>query len=321
MLRLFHSFFGGAPQETGYPESLVKAAIERAVDGTDPWLRGLSGYKKKLRPAVLRAIDHVVALVDRLPPSIVVDSGSYGDDPRLRAFFISLDDLRTIIDNDRNLAEFRRGPGGYVSPVIALLTMEKQERVFFGAALSGDIVLRDVPQTSVSFAAHRLLDPTGSEEETRRQLKRRAFDHLLSLALQRITAVKAERDTLERRRALLQAKHALLQREGWGFDAAGSPEGADSAGVEEQLGQIERQLQEVGGDDRMLELYLGIVTDVLGRPEEHLWDRQETVIVDRMGIKRSEAAPDAPELTLNVLHNAEGRSLVMTLVALADEVR
>jgi hypothetical protein len=291
------------------------------VDGTDPWLRGLSGYRKKLRPAVLRAIDHVVALVDRLPSPIVVDPGSYGDDPRLRAFFISLDDLRTIIGNDRNLAEFRRGPGGYVSPVIALLAMEKQERVFFGAALSGDIVLRDVPQTSVSFAAHRLLDPTGSEDETRRQLKRRAFDHLLSLALQRITAVKAERATLERRRALLQAKHDLLQREGWGFDAAGSAEGADSAGVEEQLGQIERQLQEVGGDDRMLELYLEIVADVLGRPEEHLWARQETVIVDRMGIKRSEAAPDAPELTLTGLHNAAGQSLVMTLVALVDEAR
>ena len=32
---------------------------------------------------------------------------------------------------------------------------------------------------SISFAGHRLLDPSTGEEQMRRQLKRRAFDHLL----------------------------------------------------------------------------------------------------------------------------------------------
>ena len=46
MLRLFQSIFGKSATKGSYPESLVKAAIERAVDGTDPWIRAVSGYKK-----------------------------------------------------------------------------------------------------------------------------------------------------------------------------------------------------------------------------------------------------------------------------------
>ena len=111
MLRLLQSIFASKEIKHGYPESLVKGAIERAVDGTDPWLRTVSGYKNKLRPAVIRAIDHVIALVERLPPPIPVDLERRGDDPLLKAFFISLDEMRKIFGNDRNLAGFLTGSG------------------------------------------------------------------------------------------------------------------------------------------------------------------------------------------------------------------
>ena len=318
MLRFLQSIFGGV-ERGHYPDSLVKEAIERAVDGTDPWLRAVSGYKKKLRPAIVRAIDHVVTLVNGLGPPIAASPGCYGIDPRLKAFFISTAEMRQIISGDRNLAEFLKGPAGKASQVIALLVMEKQEKMGFGVALSGDIVIHDVPQVTLGFEGHRLLDPTGSEDETRRQLMRRAYDHLLSIALGSIAIVKGERENLERHRALLQAKLDLFQRGGWGFDETGSSEIPHSAVLEEQLAQIETKLQEVGGDDRMLEVYMGIVTDVLGRPEEYLWPTRETVIVDRLGIKRSEPADGAPELTLDLLCNAAGQRRVMTLVALSGE--
>ncbi|RNC68259.1 MAG: hypothetical protein ED859_10995 [Desulfuromonadales bacterium] len=322
MLRIFQSIFGSDTKQHNYPESLVKAAIERAVDGTDPWIRAVSGYKKKLRPAVIQTINHVIALVDALAPPLAFSSGSYGSDPKVRAFFISLEDMRKILANDRNLADFLKGPGGDSARIIALLAMEKQEKGIIGVELSGDIVIHGVPQVTVSFDGHRLLDPTDNEEETRRQLKRRAYDHLLSLALRRITFVKSEREDLARRRSLLQVKLNMLEREGWGFNEAGSTESPDIAGLEERLGQIEAQLLELGGDDRMLEKYLEILADVLNNPEEHLWSRTETLFVDRMGIKRSEAADDTPELTLNVLCNAEGRSIVAMLIALSgDELR
>lgn len=319
-MRLFQSIFGSETTPGNYPESLVKAAIERAVDGTDPWIRAVSGYKKKLRPAVVQAIDYVVALVDGMASPIVVEPGIYGSDTRLHTFFISNTDMQKILASDRNLANFQRVQAAALPRVFALLAMEKKEKIILGAELSGDIVLRDVPQIAVSFEAHRLIDPAATEAETRRQVKRRAYDHLLKLALRRITIMKTERDNLERYRALLQSKHDLLEREGWGFDKSSAAEHLDVVGVEDLLGRIETQMLDLGGDDHMLEVYLGIVADVLSRPDEHLWARKETLIVDRMGIKRSKADGDIPVVTLDMISNDEGRSLVVSLVVLSSNV-
>lgn len=320
MLRLLQSIFGKDKQGC-YPESLIKEAIERTVEGTDPWLRAVSGYRKKLRPAVIRAIDYVVTLVEALPPPVPMLLASYGEDRLLRSFFISATEMKQILAGDRILAAVSQG-AATGSRIFALLAMEKQEKVAFGAGLSGDVVIRDVARVTVTFAAHRFLDPTGDETETRRMLKRRAFDHLLGLALKRLTGMKSDREDLENRRTLLRAKLNLLEREGWGFDKVSVDGEDDIAAVEEQLGEIELQLLDLGGDYHMLDAYLATVAEVVGRPGEYLRAQCETIFVDRMGFKHQEAADDAPELPLNMLYNAEGRSLAVMLVALeVDELR
>jgi hypothetical protein len=316
----FHSIFSSIASDTSYPESLIRAAIERAVDGTDPWIRAVSGYKRKLRPAVMQAIDYVVEMVEAMEPPIVIKPDRYDDDSRLRTFFISKADMQKILTRDRNLANFQREQPVAVPQVVALLAMEKHEKIILGAELSGDIVLRDVPQTTVSFEAHRLIDPTGNEHETRRLLKRRVFDHLLSLALRRIIIVKSERDKIERYRALLHSKLNLLRRGGWGFYENVNAEHLEVEEIEDQLDKIETQLLELGGNDQMLEVYLNIVANVLSRPAEHLWARKETLIVDRMGIKRSKAVSDFPEITIDLISNDEGRSLVISLVDLSGDI-
>lgn len=320
MLRLLQSIFG-KDTRGGYPESLIREAVERTVEGTDPWLRAVSGYRKKLRPAIIRAIEHVVSLVDDLPPPVPMGLAGYSDDRILKSFFISAVEMKQILANDASLAPFREGRGAGSARVFALLAMEKQETVAFGAGLSGDVVIRDVAQVTVSFAAHRFLDPSRDEAETRRLLKRRAFDHLLSLALKRLAGMKSDREDLERRRTLLQAKLNLLEREGWGFDRADAAVRQDVAAVEDRIGEIELQLLDLGGDD-MLDAYLATVADVVGRPGEYLWARHETIFVDRMGIKHPEPADDVPEIRLNMLYSADGRSQAVLLVALEkDELR
>jgi len=309
MFRIFQSIFGGNEKKGIYPESLIKAAIERAVEGTDPWMRAVSGYKRKLRPAVLQAIDHVVALVDSMPPPVTMDRAAYDDSPRLHAVFISRDDMTSIIANSRELAEFRKSSGD-ARAAYALLLTEKRERGILGAEMSGEIVMHGVPQVTVSFESHRLIDPGSTADELRRKLKHRAFDHLLGLALKRITIVKTERGNIENYRALLEAKLNLLNRAGWGFGNEGQDGVTELAEAEGLLTRIESQLTEIGREDQMLAKYLDILIGVLSDPGSYLWARQETLIVDRMGIKRNEAASDAPELLLDALCNAEGRSLV-----------
>lgn len=63
MFKLFQKIFDVSPtSEKQYPDWLIGKATERAVDGLDSRLRLLSGYKKKLRPGIICAIDHVVNL-------------------------------------------------------------------------------------------------------------------------------------------------------------------------------------------------------------------------------------------------------------------
>jgi len=313
LLRFVYSIFRKDGKDGKYPESLVKKAIERAVDGTDPWIRAVSGYKKKLRPAVLHAIDHVVAMVDASAKPLLLDHESYDTNPVLRNFFISKADLARFLERDKDLAEFKGKQGRGWQGATALLLMRKAERGILGAVLSGEVVMRDVQQTTVSFEGHRLLDLSTTEEDTLYQLKKRAFDHLLGIALGRITDIKTRRGKLEKHRVLLQSKLDLLQREGWGFDD-GAEGKMSVAGVEKMLGEIDARLLEIGKDDKMLDVYLGVVTDVLGHAEEHLWVKKEKLIIDRMGIKRKEPANDAPEVTLDVMGDAAGRNLVASLV-------
>jgi hypothetical protein len=315
VLRLLHSIFGSY-RGGSYPESLVREAIERAVDGTDPWLRAVSGYRKKLRPAVIRAMDHVVALVDALPPPVSLDPANYAGDLRLKSLFISADEMNRFLAGDRGLAEFLKGPAGGASRITALLAMEKQEQVTLTEDHSGDVVIRDVRQVIVTFDGHRFIDPSADEGEFLRLLRRRAYDHLLSLVLRRLANLKSERAVLEQRRALLKTKLNLLEREGWGFeqeDPSGRPGVAE---VEERIGEIEAQLREAGGEERMPARYLEIVADLLGRPEEQFWSRNETIFVGPMGVKGREPVNDASGLTYSMLRNAEGRTLVVMPVSL-----
>ncbi|HJV34259.1 hypothetical protein [Geomonas sp.] len=318
MLRLLHSIFG-SEKEGSYPEALIKEAIERVVEGTDPWLRAVSGYKKKLRPAVVRAIDHVVTLVGQLPPALPARLAVQGEDSPLKRFFISSLDMRKAFREDPSLAEYLEKAGDDSETIVALLAMEKEERGIFGAELKGDVVIKDVPQVTLAFDAHRLIDPSADETATRRLLMRRAYDHLIGLALRELSAVKSEREELEKRRALLEAKYNLLQRGGWGFDQADPSGKLTVAEVERGLAEIEGQLKKLGGDDRMLDTYLALVGEVLGHPEQLLWGARQTVFVDRMGIKRAEASDEAPELSYQEIFNAEGRSMVVTLVSLGKE--
>jgi len=315
MLRLLQSFFGYGENKGAYPESIVRQAVERAVDGTDPWLRAVPGYKKKLKPAVLQAIDHVVSLVDALQPPLPVSTARYAEDPRLKAFFISSTELRNVLEHDRSMAAFRRGPDAGTQQVTALLYMEKTETRSIGVELSDDAVVRDVPQVMVTFESHRLMDPAGDEAETRLRLKKRAFDYLVRVALQRITRAKSERKDMERRSALLQSKLDMLRRGGWGFDGGGCAADEDINGLEERLEQVEAQLMGFEGGD-MLDSYLNVVIDVLGRPEQFLCAGSETLILDRMGIRRVPATSNTVELTLNTLRDAEGGTGVVQLITI-----
>lgn len=317
MLKLFQSIFGSEKAQQRYPETLVEAAIERAVDGTDPRLRALSGYRKRLREPVIHAIDHVIALVDALPPPLMAGRESFRDEPSLSTLFASADHMLDVLGHDVTLARFLDSAEGNAERVTALLMAERIEKNVLGIDLVGGTLRRDVAQVTVNFGGHRLVDPNASEDEMRRYLKRRAFDHLLTLALGRIVERREQRADLARQRDLLRLKLNALQRSGWSFDEAGGRDQPESSALTAELEAIESQFEALGSDVGLLEAHLEIVADLLGSAQQQLWGEPLVLRLDRMNIKRDAQDESARNILLQELHNAQGRRLVTLLISVA----
>lgn len=321
MLKLFQSIFRPGADKLGtYPEDLIERAIERAVDGTDRRLRALAGYKKRLRPAVIHAIDHVVELVDRLPPPLALDRRNYGSDAELNAYFASVEHMNEILSLDPWMRQWQKTPASAVAErVFALLIMELRERNVLGVALEGNELRHDVAQVTVSFNQHRLVDPTAVEDDTRRLLKRRAFDHLLTLALAGMAEAHGEATGLKRERDLLRSKLAALSSGQWGFggdtDAAASEAPPDPRALEQRIKEIDAQLST--HSTGLLEAHLDILVDVLAGAEQNLRGELGTLSIDRQGVKQSQPSAQATPITLTTLHNSAGRSIIVRLASIA----
>ena len=316
MLKLFQSIFGGGEEADRYPASLIEAAIERTVDGTDRRLRALSGYKKQLRPSVIHAIDHVVALVDGIPAPVAAGRADYSTDARLRALFASAEHMLEVFGNGAVLNEFRKGSACSAGRVIVLLLAERMEKNILGNDLVGDQLRRDVAQVAVNFSGHRLVEPATYEAHTRRQLKRRAFDHLLTLALTRIAEVRSSRTDLSRQRELLRSKLRTLERSGWSFEAQQGTQPEPEA-LNAELQTIESTLAKLGADSETLQTRLDTVIDVLGYAEQQLWGKDLVMYLDSMNIQRDAQDASAQRIDLQELENARGHHLVMLMVSLA----
>jgi hypothetical protein len=314
MFKLFQSIFGsGKAASGGYPETLIEMATERAVDATDGRIRAVSGYKKALRPAVIRAIDHVIALVDGLAPPLPLSRSAFGSNAEVSNYFASVEDMNAMLARDPELCQWQKSSGALAERVVTMLATEMRERKVLGVALEGGQLRHDVSQVTVSFARHRCVDPTATEDETRRLLKRRAFDHILSLALGNIAEARGERRDLEKERELLRMKVKALARGHWGFDTGGDGEAASPEALQARIAEIDAQLGALGTGQ--LQAHLDILVDTLSHADTHLWAERTVLCIDRQGVKQERPTVTAPAVGLSVLHNAAGQTQVARLVS------
>lgn len=315
-MKLFQSIFGGREALGRYPESLIEMAIERSVDGTDPRLRLVPGYRKRLREPVIHAIDHVVALVDGIPATVAAGLGDYRNDPRLSALFASGEEMQQVFARDRALSEYLSGNEGRgAERVTALLMARREEKNILGMDLVGDQVRRDVAQVTVSFSGHHLLEPQALEDECRRFLKRRAFDHLLTLALARIAEARVERADLTRQRDLLLRQLRNMKRGTLSFDRP-EPDEPDAAGIQTEFDAVSRQLQALGADAGLLKAHLEVVAERLAEAERQVWSEDIELCLGPMNILRDPDDPSARVMVLHELQTARGARAVVLPVAI-----
>ncbi|MDS4026668.1 MAG: hypothetical protein RKO25_06755 [Candidatus Contendobacter sp.] len=288
--RLLQSIFSGGGQPGKFDKDLMLRGIERVVDGTDPRLRAVSHYRRKLWNPVERAIDFVVNFVNALPPAIMADRQGYMTDPRLRALFASPESLREILSfSDGTRDYLKQTPAPLPAALYAGLGAVRVEKNVLGIEMEGEILRRDVPQTVVNFRDHRLVFLADNEQATRRELMRRAADYLIETALQRLTASRVQKTQLEQRqRKLLQQKVGLLKKAQVGFESLAGPaktEPVNLAILERQLQDLETELGQLRADSATLDKHLAKVAATLSEPETYLRVEPVSLTLDHSNTK------------------------------------
>jgi len=269
-------------------EDDIEQATDIVVEQTDPRLRFVRGFRRKLRKPVVRSLVYVEDLVTRIPGPFEISRKAYGSDPQVNALFGSADDIETLFARNKMLQDFFWNTPG-CDRVCVPLAMRRQEKRILGMALSGDIVRRDVARTAVNFSGHRLgIVCAESEAELRSKLKWRGIHSLAVTALENITRLKTRTAELEEQRALLKMKLRDLQAQHRGLDALAGDTTEDlqeQQALEQRLGDTGNKLQEARTGVATLVDYLNQVCQVLNHPSRHLRVRRNSVTVDRMGIK------------------------------------
>lgn len=313
MLKLFANVFGTSDEAgSKLPPALVKTVIERAVDGTDPRLRIVSGYAKTLKKPVLHAADYIIGLIDSLPEPVGVSKASLAADPALSALLYSAERTEQFISRDAAMLEFRKSYPAVSGPISALLVARRTEKHGFGYGEIDGETLKDVPRTTIGFEQHLLVALAVDEQETRRLLKRRAFDQLLAVALSQLTERKEERDSLGSRRALLRSKLDIVQRGGSFTRHTGA---GDKAKLQDSLEAIEQQLEKLGASEDVLAENLATIADVLANAENHLWLEDKMLCLDRLYVVHDKPSASAPQVVFKEMHNSEGRQATLQLVS------
>jgi hypothetical protein len=267
----------------------VNAAIEQLIDGIDPNMRLVTGYKKKLIDTVETTLNYIDRLVEEIPGPIEINKKAFGTDPLVNAFFATVSDIQTTFSQSSALrAFFEDSMNVNVDEAFALMCMEKKEHAGFGMELEGDFLRKDVPQVSVNFFAHNILSPAATEKEVRTSLKRCIFDALISNTFEDVMA-KHVRDggSDEYRRMLDRRYKANLA---WGQELTDlllsiRADTITRNGSTQKTTSTKQDMESSAVYIETPDNHLGQVRTILANPENMIRLNHVSLNLTRMGVK------------------------------------
>lgn len=287
-------FGGGAPATGKEDDALIALATEHVVKAVDPRLKLVSGYEKKLRDPIETAIAHCRAFGSKVPPAAPVSSETWGTDPTVCAMFATATDVPQIFSRSPELQDFFASAPG-TDHAFAALTATRSVEKSFGMRAQGEVLQRDVAQTTVSFSKHQVTIPSVGEDEVRREIMRRVFRFLATQALRQISSAKIRREDLKLRRSFLRTRLDLLQRQRAGLESV-LDDPKDTVGkleeIETQLNENERELSELPTGDQTLDYVMKRVKAVLMHPADHMDIHPVTMRLNRMNIVVPDGSPE-----------------------------
>lgn len=283
--------------ETPSTTPSIDAAIESLVSGTEPGIRQVSGYARKLRRAVTISLEYIDKLVETLPAALETSSKTYSSDAQISAYFSSVDELQLVFSQSPDLkAFFHDSANDEYMQAYALLCMQRKENTVTGKELTGETIHQEAIQTAVNFSDHKVLLPAGSEIRMREALKKCIFDALITRALQSITAFKIQQAELKDQERILTARLKARVAQGNELSKLLATVEVDQT----EIGQPVSPRSETdtspdnasAASDTPL-LYLNEVNRILSEPEKFITLGVETVKLTPQGIKAGDNTAQA----------------------------
>jgi hypothetical protein len=275
MLQFLSSLFAASDEHpSAVIEVLVSAATDRLVDATDSRLRGYGNYRKQLRNSVETAVVYIINMVETLPSPVEISRSTFSRDPRLHAFFTSFNQLQEKVGGARSIRDYiKQSHEDESNRIYGLLIMEWEEINSLGTVLQGDMIQREVMQKSVNFFNHRYLGPSMSWEEAKTNIKKRLFDYMAGIALEKIISERSMRAELKQQQMLLKRKLAMMKAGNWGLEEMLSPvesSPSDLTSLSAEIEIIESELSKLGASHELLERNMQIIKDTMSNPERQM---------------------------------------------------
>jgi hypothetical protein len=167
------------------------SAVERIVEGTDSRLRVVGGYQKRLRRSARVLLDHLDDTLATLSRVIEIDRPAFATDPLVGSLMTSHAQMQSLLSRSTLLHDCMKSADGLeASHLYAVVMLARKEKTVFGSALQGNLIVRDVKQTSVQFHSHRIVAVAGSEAQIRSALKRVVFEGVIGYVRGQMTKLR-----------------------------------------------------------------------------------------------------------------------------------
>jgi len=252
-------------------------AIDKAVSLTNPSLKLVPAYQERLSRGASISVRYIRDLVLSLPPAIKISAANWASEPALRAFFATADDIPTTLGRSNSLRTlFDKFPG--LDEAYFILVMRYSEQRVLGMSLQGDVIQRDVAQTTVGFSEHQVRICGHEDSEIRRLLGAQAYEYLVAQALSEIGEERSERRELADNRELIRARLRLLRQQGPGLGSifgSAPVNSGEMLKLEAELLENERQMEALGSPQFALEAELETLREVLEQPDRYLHGEQK----------------------------------------------
>lgn len=299
-------------------EALVHQAIERLVERTDPRLRALPGYRRKLFAAVDGCLVYCTELAGRIPGPLTLDRPNWGTDPVLNALFGDWERVRQVLSGPAVRA-YVKATALETADCYAVLAALPMEIDRLGMELVGDDVQRDVRQKVLTFANHEVGLPGPDESSVRAQAVQAVMDNLVVVAAAEIGGQEERIADLEERLRMVRIKRKSMSPGlGGGLDflhddTAGHL--AESQALERRAVELEQELAGARTGLATLDDYLVRLNAILTEPQRHLGARPERYRLDRMNLGREGADAGGESRVVELLRgyrsDRPGRVLVL----------